>query len=132
MGHSRPMHSTPVPTIVRCCSVSDQNVATPRTQRCAISRQWGQYRPLVILLISDGAFTAAALTKSRVRLSELPGPGPPPSKSRSASTFARDPSWAIARWLSCGTISPDPAMPVIDFDPTRDQFNSFTYSRFHI
>jgi len=23
-------------------------------------------------------------------------------------------------------------MPVIDFDPTRDQFNSFTYSRFHI
>jgi len=22
-------------------------------------------------------------------------------------------------------------MPVIDFDPTRDQFNSFTYSRFH-
>jgi hypothetical protein len=57
-------------------------------------------------LISDGAFTAAALTKSRVRLSELPGPGPPPSKSRSTSTFARDPSWAIARWLSCGTIPP--------------------------
>jgi hypothetical protein len=70
----------------------------------AKSRQRGHHRPLVILLISDNAFAAAALTKSRVRLPEPPGPGPPPSKSRFASTLARDLSWAIARWLSCGTI----------------------------
>lgn len=26
----------------------------------------------------------------------------------------------------------DPATPVIDFDPARDQFNAFIYSRFHL
>jgi hypothetical protein len=37
VGHSLRVYSAPVPVFVRCCSNRRQNVASRRTQRCAIS-----------------------------------------------------------------------------------------------